>query len=379
MSEIIITPAPETVIDLSATAEIDVTVTPAAATEIDVTANYQPASEELSLLASVNSSSLGRQLLAAVDPVAARELLEIELQGDSPIAMTDVEGLIESLTEKANATHTHEATEIEGLQPSLDGLSATVNQTAASVTALANAVAGKANFSHTHAISEIEELAPILNAKANNTHSHSFDDIIELASDQPLTAIINNLGAEIDSKAPLEHTHSISAIANLQNELNGKAELSHTHPISAIANLANELNNKAALNHSHLFGQYEVIHGWFNISQAVSSTLVDLPAIDTTVSNLRLVQTTYDITNKQFITPAGGLYLVGVAGRVSDFTNVTSLRLSIFINNNESFRAFNTYAAWRITTIGANVPVRFQCSCDQSRTFNGGAFLWRIA
>lgn len=64
--------------------------------------------------------------------------------------------LTEALSGKANATHTHEITQVNGLQTALDGKSpASHTHTTAQVTGLDTALAGKANSSHTHPASQI--------------------------------------------------------------------------------------------------------------------------------------------------------------------------------------------------------------------------------
>ena len=75
--------------------------------------------------------------------------------------------LTEALTGKADAVHTHEITQVNGLQTALDGKSPTTHNhdgvyaaashthTTAQVTGLDTALAGKANSSHTHPASQI--------------------------------------------------------------------------------------------------------------------------------------------------------------------------------------------------------------------------------
>lgn len=244
----------------------------------------------------------------------------------------------------------------------------------------ADLATNKAPLVHTHQIAQIDGLSgQLLDLLTDLGEKVSWSEL-----EDPLSALDGNVGSLTTRLDSLEtdfagHTHPMNEVVGLQAALDAKAPSSHTHSTNQIDDLQAALDGKAPSSHTHSFGQHEIIHGWFNISQAVSSTLVNLPAIDTTASNLRLVGFTYGVTNQEFITPAGGLYLIAIAGRLNDFTNVNSFRLSVFVNNNESLRSINSYSAVRITTIGANVPIRFQASCDQSRTFTGGAFVWRIA
>lgn len=86
--------------------------------------------------------------------------------------------LTEALAGKADATHTHEITQVNGLQDALDGKSSTSHtHTTAQVTGLDTALAGKANSSHTHSISDVTNLQTTLNGKAASSHNHSASNI----------------------------------------------------------------------------------------------------------------------------------------------------------------------------------------------------------
>ena len=64
--------------------------------------------------------------------------------------------LTEALAGKADATHTHEIDQVDGLQDALDGKSPTTHtHTTAQVTGLDTALAGKANSSHNHSASQV--------------------------------------------------------------------------------------------------------------------------------------------------------------------------------------------------------------------------------
>ncbi|WNZ28175.1 hypothetical protein HJG54_35265 (plasmid) [Leptolyngbya sp. NK1-12] len=246
-------------------------------------------------------------------------------------------------------------------------------------TTTADLATNKAPLVHTHQIAQIDGLSTTLSDLLTDLGGKvSWSEL-----EDPLNALDGNVGSLTTRLDSLEtdfagHTHPMNEVVGLQDALDSKAPVVHTHSTNQIDGLQAALDGKAPSSHTHSFGQYELVYGWFGISQSISTTLVDLQALDTTANNLKLVGFTYNITNRELITPAGGLYLVAIAGRVNDFTNVNSLRLSIFINNNEALRSINTYCAFRVTPIGANVPVRFQASCDQSRTLNAGAFIWRI-
>lgn len=67
----------------------------------------------------------------------------------------------DALDKKANASHTHNQNDINGLT---------------------DALTGKANASHTHQQSDINGLSETLSGKANNTHKHTASDITDIAN-----------------------------------------------------------------------------------------------------------------------------------------------------------------------------------------------------
>lgn len=198
-----------------------------------------------------------------------------------------------------------------------------------------------------------------------NAHGHSIPQV-------------SGLQDVLDGKA------SLSALQAFQATVDGKADASHTHQISevdglelALSDLESAVNNKADANHTHQFGQVQAIYAWANINQTITVNVGDLQAVDTTTVNLRTDGVNYDSTNREFRPSSSGLYLIGVSGRLNDFTSVTSAQLSIVINASESVRV-NAYTAFRMAWLNANQPVKFRAACDPSRTFTGAMFLLRI-
>lgn len=84
---------------------------------------------------------------------------------------------------------------------------------------------------HTHEISEINGLQSALNGKANTSHTHTI-------------AQISDLQDALDEKADASHTHEIADVNGLQSALEGKADASHTHNISQISGLQSALDAK---------------------------------------------------------------------------------------------------------------------------------------
>ena len=86
--------------------------------------------------------------------------------------------LTEALADKADANHTHEIGQVNGLQTQLNGKAPSSHtHTTSQVTGLDNALSGKANSSHTHSQSDISGLSSALSGKANSSHTHSASQI----------------------------------------------------------------------------------------------------------------------------------------------------------------------------------------------------------
>lgn len=112
-------------------------------------------------------------------------------------------------------------------------------------------LAEKANATHSHAQSEIEGLTDALNGKADTSHTHT-----EYASTSDLTAVQNGLNAKADT----DHTHTGYATANhthdnyittstYANGMSGKADTNHTH--SGYATSTHTHSGYASSSHTH--------------------------------------------------------------------------------------------------------------------------------
>jgi len=91
----------------------------------------------------------------------------------------------------------------------------------------------------------VEKAAPSGGGGGGGPHTHPTSDIIGL--DTALT----DLGAEIDNKADLTHTHAQSEISGLVTALADKADSVHGHTISDTTGLQTALDGKAAASHTH--------------------------------------------------------------------------------------------------------------------------------
>lgn len=128
---------------------------------------------------------------------------------------SDIDGLQEMVDEKAAIKHAHNISDITGLQAELDS---------------------KLEGSHTHSIVNITGLQDALDAKANLSHIHAIADVTNLQT------TLNNLQSSLNGKAALSHTHTASNISDLQSLLDAKANSSHTHSKSNITGLESDLS-----------------------------------------------------------------------------------------------------------------------------------------
>ena len=97
---------------------------------------------------------------------------------------------------------------------------------------LTEALAGKADATHTHEINQVDGLQTALDGKSPTTHNHN--GVYAASSHTHTIANITNLQSTLNGKASSSHTHSQSDISGLSSALSGKANSSHNHPASQI-------------------------------------------------------------------------------------------------------------------------------------------------
>ena len=142
---------------------------------------------------------------------------------------------------KAPATHTHDATSIDGLAALL-ALKADTSHTHTidNVTGLQTALDGKVGPDHNHAAADISGLTTALAAKADSVHGHAITDVTGLQD-------------ALNGKAASSHTHAVADVTGLQTALDGKAASSHTHTIANVTGLQTALDGKSATSHTHSY------------------------------------------------------------------------------------------------------------------------------
>ena len=116
-------------------------------------------------------------------------------------------------TQADSATNaTNAATADAAVKATQDGSGNVIVTTYATKTELA----GKADTAHTHETSEVKGLDTALAGKSDTGHSHSIADVTELQT-------------TLDGKAPSAHTHSTADVSGLDEALAGKSDSSHNH------------------------------------------------------------------------------------------------------------------------------------------------------
>ena len=176
--------------------------------------------------------------------VAAKELIgEVYPLKDSVEAVQQsVEDLNTELAGKADAEHTHEVSDINGLRDSLDSMTAQIQENGSDLEQVAAEMDTKAPMNHTHTIDNVTDLQTALDEKAAVDHEHEIADITDLAD-------------ALASKAEATHTHEMDEVTGLTDVLDAKAEVEHTHAIEDVTGLQDTLDEKAMADHDHTISQ----------------------------------------------------------------------------------------------------------------------------
>lgn len=91
---------------------------------------------------------------------------------------------------------------------------------------------GGAPEDHTHEISDIDGLQTALDGKSDDGHTHTIGDV-------------DGLQTILDNKSDDGHGHVISDVTGLQTALDGKSNTGHVHAIADVTGLQTALNDKA--------------------------------------------------------------------------------------------------------------------------------------
>ncbi len=168
------------------------------------------------------------------------DLNAIDITGLTNFEIVQVNGLngaLQALTDmlvnKADETHTHDASEVTGILDEVESI-------------LQSMGFDTSSGQHTHVAAEITdfvaEVQAVISAAIPATHTHEINEI-------------NNLQTKIDSKSDTGHTHQIADIAGLDAALQNVSGTAHKHNIEDVNDLQTSLDNKASKVHSHTIAQ----------------------------------------------------------------------------------------------------------------------------
>ena len=155
--------------------------------------------------------------------------------------ISNINGLQSALNGKSNLDHNHDSVyQAKGDYATNDTLKSNFTRTALIdyTKYIEGKVKKKANISHDHDISDINGLQSALDGKSNSGHTHS-----EYVTGTDFNAYTSWIEGEVSGKANSSHTHSISNISGLQSALDGKSGTGHTHTISNITNLQSTIES----------------------------------------------------------------------------------------------------------------------------------------
>src|SRR5699024_5294555 len=172
--------------------------------------------------------------------------------------ISEVNGLQKELDDKVGKTHTHHMDElvdytIGGTDYLLDwGLyKSRINTTNSKLSHITGKLSSD-NIPHTMKENGdmLTSLKSVVNNKSDKNHKHNTTEIKYDVHQYSLSVAeqLDRLRASIGDK---EHTHEISEVNGLVLELFNKADKEHTHEISEVTGLQTELDGKADVEHTH--------------------------------------------------------------------------------------------------------------------------------
>lgn len=155
--------------------------------------------------------------------------------------ISNIDGLQSALNGKSNLDHNHDSVyQAKGDYATNDTLKSYVTGTTFIdyTTYIEGEVNKKANASHGHDISDINGLQSALDGKSGVGHTHS-----EYVTGTDFNAYTSWIEGEVNGKSDIGHTHSISNVSGLQSALDGKSNTGHGHTISNITNLQSTIES----------------------------------------------------------------------------------------------------------------------------------------
>ena len=185
--------------------------------------------------------------------------VQLETYGDGNSFSIPTKGYVDNaLNGKSDSNHNHDSryyteSEIDSKLNNYVTGTTFINYT----TYIEGEVNKKANASHDHGISDINGLQSALDGKSNTGHGHTISNITNLQS--TIESIYSDMGLQdeaIAGKADSVHEHQISNINGLQSALDGKSGTGHTH---------------TSLNTAFVFNNSDMPQGSDNLSKSTTA------------------------------------------------------------------------------------------------------------
>ena len=107
----------------------------------------------------------------------------------------------------------------------------------------------KAEGTHRHDMSDVEGLETALDGKSDNLHTHDDRYYTEAEIDEAL-----------NGKSEKVHGHVVSDVDGLQSALDGKSDVGHSHSIGEVTGLQTALEGKSDTDHNHDGVYAPVVH-----------------------------------------------------------------------------------------------------------------------
>lgn len=140
----------------------------------------------------------------------AIEALGLKADLEHTHELSEVIGLEEELLTKAGLEHSHAIDDVDGLNEMLDSITTSVNGFFSEIVTLRDDLLTKVDIDHSHDMSQVDGL---------NAAIQSLQDQLYTLASQPSSN---------------EHNHSIDQILGLTLILNGKSNANHSHTVSSI-------------------------------------------------------------------------------------------------------------------------------------------------
>lgn len=210
------------------------------------------------------SSAISGSAEKVASDKAVKDYVDAQVSSEATSRQEQDATLLAQIGGKANVKHSHEMTDVTGLNDKITQIESSVSDAEESVTSLST---DKADKVHTHTTAQVDgldakltEIQSDVDSKADAVHTHEMSAVIglddalaEKADSEHTHAIgdVTGLQDELNDKSDVGHKHVTADVTDLQGKLDAKSNTGHTHEIANVNGLQTALDGKAASKHSH--------------------------------------------------------------------------------------------------------------------------------